>query len=102
NLLPYLIEKSYKIQMDELIPRIDYVEVPEIKFKSRKFSPTDLTNKPSSTILTHNKFPSTRENLWGYEFSNLYYKPSILNRLYKFTTLRNIFIEYMLINDSLL
>ncbi|RGB38750.1 hypothetical protein C1646_755348 [Rhizophagus diaphanus] len=63
NLLPYLVEKSYKIQMDELIPKLDYVEVPEVKFKSRKFS-ANSTHKLSSTILTHNKYSSTRESLW--------------------------------------
>jgi hypothetical protein len=88
NLLPYLIEKSYKIPIDDLILKLDYVEFPEIKFKTRKFSSTD--DSISSTILTHNKFPSTRENLWGYEFPTFEYKPSFFNRLYKFTTPLNI------------
>ncbi|POG64901.1 hypothetical protein GLOIN_2v1670967 [Rhizophagus irregularis DAOM 181602=DAOM 197198] len=61
NLLPYLVKKSYKIQMDELIPKLNYVEIPEVEFKSRKFSPANSTHKLSSTILTHNKFSSTRE-----------------------------------------
>jgi hypothetical protein len=91
NLLPYLIEKSYKIPIDDLIPKLDYVEFPEIEFKTRKFSPTDdSTHKLSSTILTHNKFPSTRENLWGYEFPTFNYKHSFFDRLYKFTTPLNI------------
>ncbi|RGB38747.1 hypothetical protein C1646_755345 [Rhizophagus diaphanus] len=89
NLLPYLVEKSYKIQMDELIPKLDYVEVPEVEFKSRKFS-ANSTHKLSSTILTHNKSSSTQENLWGYEFPTLNYKHSIFDRLYKFTTSLNI------------
>jgi hypothetical protein len=59
NLLPYLVTKSYQIQIDDLTPKIDYVEVPGIKFPSCELS---------STSSIHNKFPSTRENLWGYEF----------------------------------
>ncbi|PKC08768.1 hypothetical protein RhiirA5_416533 [Rhizophagus irregularis] len=82
NFLPYLVEKSYKIQMDELIPKLDYVEVPEVEFKSRKFSLANSTHKLSSTILTLNKFSSTRKNLWGYEFPTLNCKHSIFDRVY--------------------
>jgi hypothetical protein len=88
NLIPYLVEKSHEVQISYLTPKFDYVEVPEIEFKIRKFSPTDdATNKLSSTILIHNKFLSTRENLWGYEFPTLNYKASFFDRLYKSTTL---------------
>ncbi|EXX51536.1 hypothetical protein GLOIN_2v1880986 [Rhizophagus irregularis DAOM 181602=DAOM 197198] len=83
NFLPYLVEKSYKIQMDELIPKLDYVEVPEVEFKSRKFSLANSTHKLSSTILTLNKFSSTRKNLWGYEFPTLNCKHSIFDRFEK-------------------
>ncbi|CAB5118008.1 unnamed protein product [Rhizophagus irregularis] len=68
--------------MDELIPKLDYVEVPEVEFKSRKFSLANSTHKLSSTILTLNKFSSTRKNLWGYEFPTLNCKHSIFDRVY--------------------
>jgi hypothetical protein len=91
NLLPYLIEKSYKVQIDELIPKLDYVEIPEIKFKSHELVLNDSTRKLSLNISTHNKFLSTRKNLCGYEFPTTskgfkFSKTSILNRLYKFTS----------------
>jgi hypothetical protein len=72
KLLPYLAANSHKISIDKLIPKLNYTEIPGVKFTStcstHELSSTSLTHKFSSTRKSFStcKFTSTNENFWSY------------------------------------